>query len=145
MNRHGCGHSFLCPNVVSRQIGESRKGGKHMEPHHNNGRVSRQISVGEMCRDAMVYSLQNCPGHALVPWVYWTKRLQRTAWSVIRNILPLLSCTNDQANLKSAYYKLDNGKLDVTSNPPVYKKLLFALCFFHASVQVWHDYCLWQH
>ena len=42
----------------------------------------------------------------------------------------------NQANLKSAYYKLDNGKLDVTSNPPVYKKLLFALCFFHASVQV---------
>lgn len=41
-----------------------------------------------------------------------------------------------QANLKSAYYKLDNDKLSVTSNPTVYKKLLFALCFFHASVQV---------
>ena len=41
-----------------------------------------------------------------------------------------------QANLKSAYYKLDNNKLSVTSNPTVYKKLLFALCFFHASVQV---------
>lgn len=41
-----------------------------------------------------------------------------------------------QANLKSAYYKLDNNKLSVTSSPAVYKKLLFALCFFHASVQV---------
>lgn len=41
-----------------------------------------------------------------------------------------------QANLKSAYYKLDNDKLSVTSNPAVYKKLLYALCFFHANVQV---------
>lgn len=41
-----------------------------------------------------------------------------------------------KANLKSAYYKLDNYKLSVTANPAVYKKLLFALCFFHASVQV---------
>ena len=41
-----------------------------------------------------------------------------------------------QANLKSAYYKLDNNKLSVTSNPTVYKRLLYALCFFHASVQV---------
>lgn len=44
--------------------------------------------------------------------------------------------TYRQANLKSAYYKLDNDKLSATSNPSVYKKLLFALCFFHASVQV---------
>lgn len=41
-----------------------------------------------------------------------------------------------QANLKSVYYKLDNDKLDVTSNPAVYKKLLYSLCFFHANVQV---------
>ncbi|CAN0221029.1 unnamed protein product [Ectocarpus sp. 6 AP-2014] len=40
-----------------------------------------------------------------------------------------------KANLKSAYYKLDNNKLSVTASPTVYKKLLFALCFFHASVQ----------
>ncbi|CAB1101954.1 unnamed protein product [Ectocarpus sp. CCAP 1310/34] len=40
-----------------------------------------------------------------------------------------------KANLKSAYYKLDNNKLGVTASPAVYKKLLFALCFFHASVQ----------
>eukprot|EP00752_Nemacystus_decipiens_P010663 g9495.t1 len=40
-----------------------------------------------------------------------------------------------KANLKSAYYKLDNNKLSVTSSPTVYKKLLYALCFFHASVQ----------
>ncbi|CAM9418497.1 unnamed protein product, partial [Ectocarpus sp. 13 AM-2016] len=39
------------------------------------------------------------------------------------------------ANLKSAYYKLDNNKLSVTASPAAYKKLLFALCFFHASVQ----------
>jgi dynein heavy chain len=40
-----------------------------------------------------------------------------------------------RANLRSAYYKLDNSKLDMTSRPDVYKRLLFALCFFHASVQ----------
>jgi dynein heavy chain len=40
-----------------------------------------------------------------------------------------------RANLKNAYFKLDDDKLNVTSKPGVYKKLLFALCFFHASVQ----------
>lgn len=55
------------------------------------------------------------------------------------NTPPLASTTSQrhgQANLKSAYYKLDNNKLSVTASPAVYKKLLFALCFFHASVQV---------
>ena len=40
-----------------------------------------------------------------------------------------------RANLKNAYFKLDDDKLNVTSKPGVFKKLLFALCFFHASVQ----------
>jgi len=40
-----------------------------------------------------------------------------------------------KANLRNAYYKLDNDKLDVTSKPYEYKKLLFGLCFFHAAVQ----------
>ncbi|CAM9289484.1 unnamed protein product, partial [Discosporangium mesarthrocarpum] len=40
-----------------------------------------------------------------------------------------------KANLKSAYFKLDNEKLDATDKPSVYKKLLYALCFFHACVQ----------
>lgn len=61
-----------------------------------------------------------------------------TPSSCNRNISHVLRPLHDrvQANLKSAYYKLDNNKLSVTSNPAVYKKLLFALCFFHASVQV---------
>jgi dynein heavy chain len=40
-----------------------------------------------------------------------------------------------RANLKNAYFKLDDDKLNVTGKPGVFKKLLFALCFFHASVQ----------
>ena len=40
-----------------------------------------------------------------------------------------------KANLKNAYFKLDDDKLNVTAKPGVYKKLLFALSFFHASVQ----------
>jgi len=40
-----------------------------------------------------------------------------------------------KANLRSTYYKLDNDKLNVTSKPFEYKKLLFGLCFFHAAVQ----------
>lgn len=56
----------------------------------------------------------------------------------LRFLFTVLDRTRRQANLKSAYYKLDNDKLNVTFNPAVYKKLLFALCFFHASVQVKH-------
>eukprot|EP00617_Octactis_speculum_P021359 CAMPEP_0185745780 /NCGR_PEP_ID=MMETSP1174-20130828/4150_1 /TAXON_ID=35687 /ORGANISM="Dictyocha speculum, Strain CCMP1381" /LENGTH=743 /DNA_ID=CAMNT_0028419989 /DNA_START=18 /DNA_END=2249 /DNA_ORIENTATION=+ len=40
-----------------------------------------------------------------------------------------------KANLKNAYFKLDNAKLDRTAKPDAYKKLLFSLCFFHAIVQ----------
>jgi len=40
-----------------------------------------------------------------------------------------------RANLYSTYYKLDDEKLDITTKPYEYKKLLFALSFFHAIVQ----------
>lgn len=41
-----------------------------------------------------------------------------------------------KANLRSAYFKLDNDKMHITSKPFEYKKLLFGLCCFHAIVQV---------
>ncbi|KAH8062371.1 dynein light chain binding protein [Aureococcus anophagefferens] len=40
-----------------------------------------------------------------------------------------------KANLKSVFFKLDDAKLSVTSKPEAYRKLLFALVFFHASAQ----------
>jgi dynein heavy chain, axonemal len=40
-----------------------------------------------------------------------------------------------RANLKAAYYKLDSAALEATQRPEAYKRLLFALCFFHANVQ----------
>merc|ERR1719502_1529076 len=40
-----------------------------------------------------------------------------------------------KANLRSAYFKLTNELLNQTSKPAIYRKLLFALCLFHASVQ----------
>lgn len=41
-----------------------------------------------------------------------------------------------KANLRSAYYKLNNEMLNITNKPFEYKKLLFGLSFFHAVVQV---------
>ncbi|CAE7603886.1 DNAH7, partial [Symbiodinium microadriaticum] len=40
-----------------------------------------------------------------------------------------------RANLRNAYFKLNNNSLNATKSPDVYKKLLFGLCFFHAVVQ----------
>ena len=40
-----------------------------------------------------------------------------------------------RANLKSAYYNLDDDKISVTNKPDIFKKLLFGLCFFHALIQ----------
>ena len=40
-----------------------------------------------------------------------------------------------KANLRNAYYKLNNELLSATKKPFVYKKLLFGLSFFHAIVQ----------
>lgn len=40
-----------------------------------------------------------------------------------------------RANLQNAYFKLDDDKLSITTKPHEYKKLLFALTMFHASVQ----------
>lgn len=40
-----------------------------------------------------------------------------------------------KANLRNAYYKLNNELLNATKNPSIYKKLLFGLSFFHAIVQ----------
>jgi dynein heavy chain len=39
-----------------------------------------------------------------------------------------------RANLQSTYYRLDDDKLNVCTKPHEYKKLLFALSFFHALV-----------
>ena len=40
-----------------------------------------------------------------------------------------------KANLRNAYYKLNNDMLNATNKPYEYKKLLFGLSFFHAVVQ----------
>ena len=40
-----------------------------------------------------------------------------------------------KANLRSAYFKLNNDLLNVTRKPAEYKKILFGLSFFHAVVQ----------
>lgn len=40
-----------------------------------------------------------------------------------------------KANLRNAYYKLNNDLLGITNKPFEYKKLLFGLSFFHAVVQ----------
>ena len=40
-----------------------------------------------------------------------------------------------KANLKSAYFKLNNDLLNLTNKPAYYKKLLFALSFFHSCAQ----------
>jgi dynein heavy chain len=40
-----------------------------------------------------------------------------------------------RANLRNAYFKLDDEKLNATNKPKEYKKLIFALCLFHASAQ----------
>eukprot|EP00981_Chlorochromonas_danica_P005554 scaffold1129_cov164-Ochromonas_danica.AAC.19 len=40
-----------------------------------------------------------------------------------------------KANLRNAYFKLNNDSLNITRKPWEYKKLLFGLSFFHAVVQ----------
>lgn len=40
-----------------------------------------------------------------------------------------------RSNLLNTYYKLDDEKLQITSKPKAYMKLLFALSFFHATIQ----------
>ena len=40
-----------------------------------------------------------------------------------------------KANLRNAYFKLDNEKLQKTTKPEKYMKLLFGLSFFHAISQ----------
>jgi dynein heavy chain len=40
-----------------------------------------------------------------------------------------------RANMKNAYFKLDDEKLSITTKPVEYRMLLFSLCLFHASVQ----------
>jgi len=40
-----------------------------------------------------------------------------------------------RANLKNMYFKLTDETLNLTNKPAAYKKLIFALCLFHASAQ----------
>ena len=40
-----------------------------------------------------------------------------------------------KANLKATYYKMTDADLQITHRPDAYRKLLFALCFFHACCQ----------
>ena len=40
-----------------------------------------------------------------------------------------------KANLKATYYKMTSDDLQATDKPEAYRKLLFALCFFHACCQ----------
>ena len=40
-----------------------------------------------------------------------------------------------KANLKATYYKMTDADLQITNRPDAYRKLLFALCFFHACCQ----------
>ena len=40
-----------------------------------------------------------------------------------------------KANLKATYYKMTDADLQSTDKPEAYRKLLFALCFFHACCQ----------
>ena len=56
--------------------------------------------------------------------------------SVLQNSIKM---TNEpprglRANLQNTYYRLDDDKLNLCSKPHEYKKLLFALSFFHALV-----------
>ena len=39
-----------------------------------------------------------------------------------------------RANLKTTFYKQDDEKLNTTNKPKKYKRLFFALAFFHAVV-----------
>ena len=47
----------------------------------------------------------------------------------------VLIFTGLKANLKSVFFKLDDDSLNATAKPEAYRKLLFALVFFHASCQ----------
>ena len=40
-----------------------------------------------------------------------------------------------KANLRTAYFKMDDVQLNATTKPEIYRKLLFGLRFFHAVVQ----------
>jgi hypothetical protein len=58
--------------------------------------------------------------------------------SAVARLTKPFVCASTQglkANLKSAYFKLDNDKLNLTTKPFEYKKLLFGLCCFHAIAQ----------
>eukprot|EP00501_MAST-03F_sp_TOSAG23-6_P002568 GSMAST32.ASY1.ANO1.2709.1 assembled CDS len=64
--------------------------------------------------------------------------IEMGTWVYLQNCHLYQLCENidpDTSNLKNAYYKLDNEKLDKTNKPFEYKKLLWALSFFHALVQ----------
>lgn len=69
----------------------------------------------------------------------WLTSMPTTAFpvSILQNAVKM---TNEppkglKANLRNAYFKLNNDKLNITKVPDIYKKLLFGLSFFHAVVQ----------
>ncbi len=119
------------------------------------GKAEVMISNGSM-RGSWVF-LQNC--HLYISWMPELERLAEELspetthkdfrlWltsmpsakfpvSVLQNGVKMINEPPKglKANLKSAYFKLDDDKLNSTSKPAIWRKLLFGLRFFHAVAQ----------
>jgi len=129
---------------------------KKLSLGQGQGNKATQMIEEAAVKGTWVY-LQNC--HLYISWLVELERLcdalsadtthkdfrlwltsmpaQQFPVSILQNGVKM---TNEppkglKANLKSVYFKLDDAKLQATSKPREYRKLLFALVFFHASCQ----------